>query len=140
MNEKKKTRLFARILTTVVLTGLLSTTAFAGSPQAQFQFNFPWGSDTQYSDEAQKTDAGTNSGQYADIYATQETKVTYTVVKKDQNNNDVVYTSSHALYSEDYEQHLSLNYTRYVVNYTYFQLRGESDWGRYGTAGGKWYP
>lgn len=140
MNERKKTRLFARILTTVALTVLLSTTAFAGSPTATFYFDFPWGSDTQYSEPAKKTDAGNPGGSHADVAVTQDTKITYTVVKK-IGNNYVEYSESGDLYSKDYRQTLSLDYTKYVANNTYFILRGESDWGRYGTTtDGTWWP
>lgn len=140
MYEKKKTRLFARILTTVALTGLLTTTAFAGSPKATFYFDFPWGSDTQYSEPAKKSDAGTSGGSHADVAVTQDTKITYTVVKK-SGNKDVSYSKSGVLYSEDYRQTLSLDYTKYVKNGNDYILRGESDWGRYGTTtDGTWWP
>lgn len=140
MYEKKKTRLFARILTTVALTGLLTTTAFAGSPKATFYFDFPWRSDTQYSAPAEKTDAGTTGGSHADVAVKQDTKITYTVVKK-SGNNYVSYSKSGVLYSEDYRQTLSLDYTKYVTNGNGYILRGESDWGRYGTTEkGTWWP
>ena len=141
MNEKKKKRLFGRILTTVVLAGLLSTTAFAGSPEAQFYFYFPWyKSTTVYSYAAKKTDAGTASGAYADIYATQETKVKYTVVKEIGKDKYEDYSNSGTLYSYSDQQKLSLNYTKYVANNTYFKLRGEGGFMRSGNAEGKWYP
>ncbi|MBQ1371972.1 MAG: hypothetical protein IIY70_03480 [Oscillospiraceae bacterium] len=140
MNERKRTRLFGRILTTTALFGLLSTTAFAGSPKANFYFDFGWGSDTQYSAAAKKTDAGTAGGSHADVAVTQDTKITYTVVKETSKGKYVVYSKSKALYSEDYRQTLSLDYTKYATN-SYFELRGESDWGRYGsTTKGNWWP
>lgn len=141
MNKKKKTRLLACILTTVALIVLLSTTAFAGSPEAQFSFSFGWGVETQYSASAKKTDAGTTGGAYADIFSTQNTKITYTVVKKNAQNNYVEYTTSGVLYSgPNYQQKLSLTYTKYIANNTYVQLRAESGFLHSGTATGKWYP
>ncbi|MGN0313363.1 MAG: hypothetical protein ACI4EG_01080 [Fusicatenibacter sp.] len=121
----------------VLIVSLLAITVFAGSPGKTFYFDFGFFNETQCNGPANKTDAGSSSGNQADVYVTQDTTILYSIRQNSTSTTNL--TNTVELASSSIQQHAVLTYKQAPSNTSYY-LFAESPFGRYGEATGTWYP
>lgn len=128
----------SRCLVLTLLSGLLLTVAWAGSPPASFSFSFNYDGQIRI-DEGQKTDAGETSGNHATVATTTwffenaSSSVTYWV----ELEGGIVVTENKPVYGSGT---VEMPY-RYSVTDGYLYLCGKGNTrGGAGGIAGTWYP